>query len=48
MKKEKKPLVRCKHCKTRLRHNYHGQYCPTRNCPWNTGVPEDYEVKKDA
>jgi hypothetical protein len=30
----------CKYCGARLRRDHIGQYCPTRNCQWQHGLPE--------
>jgi hypothetical protein len=29
----------CKYCGARLRRDVVGQYCPTRNCQWQHGLP---------
>jgi hypothetical protein len=33
--------VRCKYCGAILRRDPVGQYCPTWNCQWEFGLPED-------
>lgn len=30
--------TRCKYCGARLRRDYIGQHCPTRNCQWEHGL----------
>ena len=32
-------IVGCKYCGARLRRDTVGQYCPTKNCQWQHGVP---------
>jgi len=37
----KEHRIYCKICGARLRRDSVGLLCPTRNCEWQHGVPED-------
>jgi hypothetical protein len=41
MREEKR--IYCKYCGARLKKDYIGRYCPTENCQWQHGLPEDEE-----
>ena len=30
--------VRCKYCGAKLRSDWIGQFCPTKNCQWQHGI----------
>ena len=38
--KPEKPIY-CKFCGAKLRRDSVGLYCPTENCQWQHGLPED-------
>lgn len=31
----------CRYCGARLKKDTVGQYCPTRNCQWQYGLPKE-------
>ena len=33
--------IYCKYCGAKLRKDHVGQYCPTKNCQWQYGVPAE-------
>lgn len=33
----------CRYCGARLRKDLVGQYCPTRNCQWQHGLPQSQD-----
>lgn len=33
--------LHCRYCGARLRRDHIGQYCSTRNCQWQHGLPKD-------
>lgn len=38
----------CRYCGAQLRRDPHGQYCPTRNCQWQYGLPESEDTKRNV
>jgi len=39
------PRMYCRFCGARLKRDTVGKYCPTRNCQWQHGIPEEEEGK---
>lgn len=33
--------IRCKYCGAKLKKDFIGYYCPTKNCDWQYGIPEE-------
>lgn len=33
--------IYCKYCGAKLKRDYVGPLCPTHNCQWQHGVPDD-------
>jgi len=36
----------CRYCGARLRRDPTGQYCPTRNCQWQHGLPASEDTAR--
>lgn len=37
--------IYCRFCGAKLKKDHIGKYCPTYNCQWQHGVPEEEEDK---
>jgi len=38
----------CRYCGARLRRDPIGQYCPTKNCQWQHGLPAEDDTPRNV